>query len=77
MKRSYDVRTRNRAVSNLGEGFSISLMVCFPMHDTRATAARTIFVGRSPNAASVPGGSCAFFCDASRLCVFRSRKECE
>lgn len=64
MKRSYDVRTRNRVVSNLRDGFSIPLTVCFPMHDTRATAARTIFCRAQPERS---------FRSGRKLCVFLRR----
>lgn len=63
--RSYGGLTRKREGCSLGEVSNSPSLVCFPMCSPRATAARTIFVGRSPNAASVPGGSCEFFCDAA------------
>lgn len=53
---------------------SILLPSSVPMCYPRATAARTIFVGCNSNAASVPGGSCSFFCDATCLVCFPIEK---
>ena len=73
-KRSSDVRTRNRVVGNLGENFSVRLLVCSPMHDTRAPAARTFFRVQ-PEYRSRSGRERYVLLRRNRRCVFSNREK--